>query len=339
MNHEQLAFFNHQLAAMLKSGLPLESSLKQLCASMKRGALREEIERLERDLEQGVPLEEALGRRKLPELYVAMLRAGIKGNDLPGVLTLAADYYNNLHTTWLRLKGLMVYPGIVLVASLFVATFVAFIYTHMIRESSAAFGDFMFTGRGRTSLSGLLIQVWLPVAFLALTTLAFALLVSVRGWRQRARWKLPGFREASLSQLASSLATMLEHGTNLDAALEVAQRNESSPTAQRELALWRQRLANGARRFVDMVQPGALIPPLFVWLVAGAGENWAAGFRRAAAIYDARAKYRIEVALYAALPVTIILLAAIIGMEMTPLVRTFVQFMNDIGGDSVVTGD
>ena len=118
MNHEQLSFFNHQLAAMLKSGLPLESSLRQLSASMSRGPLRDEIQKLEADLEQGVPLEEALGRRTLPELYVAMLRAGLKGNDLPGVLTLAADYYGHLHTTWLRLKGMMVYPGIVLVTSL-----------------------------------------------------------------------------------------------------------------------------------------------------------------------------------------------------------------------------
>src|SRR4051812_28829757 len=73
MNHEQLAFFNQQLAAMLKSGLPLESSLKQLSASMQRGRLRDEIQQLETDLEQGSPLDEALGRRKLPELYVAML--------------------------------------------------------------------------------------------------------------------------------------------------------------------------------------------------------------------------------------------------------------------------
>src|SRR5436190_12684430 len=121
MNHEQLAFFNQQLAAMIQSGLPLESSLKQLSSSMHRGSLRAEIEQLEADLAQGAPLEEALGRRKLPELYVAMLRAGIKSNDLPGVLTLAADYYGNLHTTWLRLKGLLVYPGIVLVTSLLVS--------------------------------------------------------------------------------------------------------------------------------------------------------------------------------------------------------------------------
>jgi hypothetical protein len=80
------------------------------------------------------------------------------------------------------------------------------------------------------------------------------------------------------------------------------------------------------------VQPGRLVPPLFVWLVTGAGENWARGFRRAAEIYDARARHRVEVALYAALPVTILLLAGIIGLEMVPLIQSFALLLNDLGG-------
>ena len=328
MNHEQLAFFNQQLAAMLKSGLPLEGSLKQLSASMHRGLLRAEVEQLGVDLAQGVPLEEALGRRKLPELYVAMLRAGIRGNDLPGVLTLAADYYGNLHTTWLRLKGLMVYPGIVLVTSLLLSGLLAVIFTYTVRNSASAFGD-LLPGRAPT-LPVLLVQVWFPVILLGLTTLAFFLVLSVRRMRHIARWKLPGFREASLSQLASTVSVMLEHGADLGAALDVAQQNETNTSVRRELAAWKLRLANGARHFADMAQPGGLVPPLFVWLVTGAGENWARGFRRAADAYDARAKYRVELALYAALPITIILIAVLIGTEMAPLVRGFVQFMDSM---------
>jgi type II secretory pathway component PulF len=326
MNHEELSFFNQQLAAMLKSGLPLESSLKQLSSSMRRGKLREEIEKLEADLEQGTPLEEALGRRKLPELYVAMLRAGTKGNDLPGVLTVAADYYGNLHTTWLRLKGLMVYPGIVLVTSLLVSLFLALIYTRMVKESSGVF-DAMVLGKEPTSLPMLLLQVWFPVAFLALASLAFFVVLFVRQLRHFVRWKLPGFREASLSHLALTFATMLENGADFGAALEMVQKNETAVAAQLELGAWRYRLENGARKFADIAQPGSLVPPLFVWLVTGAGENWARGFRRAAELYDRRAKYRTEVLLYAALPVAILLVAAIVGTEMLPLVQGFTRLL------------
>jgi type II secretory pathway component PulF len=60
MNLDEFPFVNQQLAGMLKSGIPLEGALKQLCATMRRGALRGELEKLEADLTQGVPLAEAL---------------------------------------------------------------------------------------------------------------------------------------------------------------------------------------------------------------------------------------------------------------------------------------
>ncbi len=43
-----------------------------------------------------------------------MLLVGARSNDLPGMLTLLADYYQRQHLLWTRLKGLMTYPAIVL---------------------------------------------------------------------------------------------------------------------------------------------------------------------------------------------------------------------------------
>src|SRR5437867_7895499 len=87
MNHEEFAFVNHQLAGMLRDGIPLEGSLRQLCSQMQRGQLRSELQLLERDLAKGVPLATALTARKLPELYVQTLQIGARTNDLPAVLT------------------------------------------------------------------------------------------------------------------------------------------------------------------------------------------------------------------------------------------------------------
>ena len=47
MKPDELAFANEQLAGMLKSGLPLEGSLRELSASMKGGSLRTELVALE----------------------------------------------------------------------------------------------------------------------------------------------------------------------------------------------------------------------------------------------------------------------------------------------------
>ena len=90
MNGEQIAFFNYQLAGMLRTGIPLEAALQRLCVGLKRGRWRQEMERLQADLTQGVPLERALAQRQLPPIYVQLLRVGAGSNDLPGTLTMAA---------------------------------------------------------------------------------------------------------------------------------------------------------------------------------------------------------------------------------------------------------
>ena len=94
MNYDEFAFFNQQLATMLRDGIPLEGALKQLCQGMRAGPLRGELKLLEADLATGTPLAEALSRRELPEFYRRMLELGVRSNDMPGVPTLVADHYH-----------------------------------------------------------------------------------------------------------------------------------------------------------------------------------------------------------------------------------------------------
>jgi type II secretory pathway component PulF len=84
MNYDEFSFFNRQLAAMLKDGVPLEGAIKQLCGDMRAGRLREQLELLERDLAKGTPLKEAMAARNLPAYYKKMVEVGVRTNDLPG---------------------------------------------------------------------------------------------------------------------------------------------------------------------------------------------------------------------------------------------------------------
>jgi hypothetical protein len=43
MKNDEFAFFNQQLAAMLRDGIPLEGALRRLCQEMRRGSLRDEL--------------------------------------------------------------------------------------------------------------------------------------------------------------------------------------------------------------------------------------------------------------------------------------------------------
>ena len=149
MKYDEFAFFNQQLAAMLRDGIPLEGALRRLCDEMRRGKLRDELQALEADLAKGTPLAEALKARQLPELYKRMILVGVKSGDLPGALTMLADYFQRRHMLGTRLKGLMVYPLIVLFAAFLLSCFLSFILGTFIwnnltfpRGQSFASGDF-----------------------------------------------------------------------------------------------------------------------------------------------------------------------------------------------------
>jgi len=323
MNYDEFAFFNQQLAAMLRDGIPLEGALKELCEGMRDRRLRAEVAQLGEELSRGTPLKEALGHRDLPELYRRMLALGAQSNDLPGMLTLVADHYQKSHALWARLKGLLVYPAIVLLVSLGLTTILSIACSHFM---SGVSGDFIPQAPALLALS-----VWLPPVALAMLVVAALVLVAIpksRGWL---RWHVPAFREASLAQLASALALMLKNGTTLPEALALAEGLEgTSSTGKATIAYWRSLVEEGRGKPSQWPGTRRPFPPLFLWLVQRSGEDISGGFQKASEIYQARASYRIEMALYGVLPISILFLGQMVFWQITPLIRTLVSVMNSL---------
>jgi type II secretory pathway component PulF len=317
---------NQQLAAMVRDGIPLESALRRLCAEMRQGALRAELEKLEADLAKGTPLREAVRACQLPELYRQMLEVGAQSNDLPGILTMLADHYQRRHVVWTRLKGLMVYPVIVLFGAFLLSCFLSIVMS----KFAESFLQMGFAGV-QTRLPNFLIAVWVPTVFLGFAAAAMAVVLATPDVRRALRWRLPAFKEASLAQIASALALMLKSGVPLNNALGLVEQLERGTPAETELARWRQRLAAGQGKFSEMAADGKLFPPLFVWTVSQAGEDLTAGFQRAAETYQSRASYRTELLLYSALPCSVLALGMLIIGEIRPVIVVLTTFMNSLG--------
>ncbi|HWX23258.1 MAG TPA: type II secretion system F family protein [Candidatus Binatia bacterium] len=322
MNHDEFAFFNQQLGAMLRDGIPLEGALKQLAAGMRTGPFRTEIQALEGDLAKGTPLKEALVRRNLPDFYKRMVEVGTRSNDLPGVLTLLADHYHRANALWTRLKGLMVYPLLVLLVSLGLTLVLSVLFSRFLSNLFDQFGP-------QPTL--FIASMWIPPLVLgALVILALAALW-IPKWRARLRWRLPAFREASLAQLASSIALMLRNGVTLPEALAMAETLEGASPARTALARWRYFVEAGQGKPTQWYRPSPPFPPLFLWLVQKGGEDVGAGFQKAAEIYQARASYRIELALYGALPVSILFLGQMVFWQVAPLMKAMSVMMSWLG--------
>ncbi|MFO1496947.1 MAG: type II secretion system F family protein [Verrucomicrobiota bacterium] len=308
---------------MLRSGIPLEGALRQLSSSLRRGALKEELQQLEADLAKGLPLGEALANRNFPDLYRRMVVVGTQGSDLPGILTLMADHYQRVNAIGARLKGLMVYPSIVVFASLALSVFLALFFRNFTRDLPQILSD---ANMELIVTPGVMVLVWMPVIALGATTLVLVTALFLPPFRRWLRWHLPGFKEAGLAQLASAMSVMLKAGTTLADSLGLLGYLENNTPVGRDIVQWQHRLAQGHARFAEIAANSRIVPPLFFWVVNSAEEDLAQGFQRAAEIYQARAAYRVEVFLYAALPVSILFLGSMLVSQAYPVIRLFAQF-------------
>ena len=328
MKHDEFAFFNQQLAAMLRDGIPLEGALRRLCEEMRRGKLRDELQALEAALAQGTPMADALQSRQLPELYKRMMVVGVKSGDLPGALTMLADYFQRQSGLRMRLKGLMVYPIIVLTVAFLLSCFLSFILGNFIWNNLNSLSG----GKHPVASVGL----WMPPVLFGLALIAVFASLAISPTRRKLRWRLPAFREASLAQVASVIWLMLKNGVPLGDTLALVEQLEKGTRAEHEIAGWRRRLVSGRGKFSEMAGNSKVFPPLFIWTVAQSGEDLASGFKRTAELYQARARYRTEMFLYSALPCSILLVAALILSQIQPVFQALTSFISAIGGDNIL---
>lgn len=334
MKLDEFAFVNQQLAGMLKGGLPLEGALRQLCTSLDHGDLKFELAALEADLAKGTPLRDALPPRQLPEFYKRMLLIGAQANDLPGVLLLLADYYQRLDALWTRLRGLLVYPLIVLVAATALSLVLGFLLDAI---SGAVMGDsfaneywFDFSPASHTWYA----LRHLPSVVLCGLTLATFAVLGLPVLRRKLRWRLPGFREAALAQLAAGLSMLLRGGCSLGETLALLRQLERDSPVADELKTWGERLAAGRGELRELSAGSRVFPPLFMALASESGQDLAKGFGQVADTFQARAAARAEALLYSALPVTALALGVIIALQLMPVFHTLVRTMDALGGSN-----
>lgn len=308
MKLDELAFFNQQLAGMLKAGLPLEGSLRQLSAGMTKGKFRDQLKELEGKLAAGEPLEKAVAASKLPDFYKRMLIAGRKAEALPQVLLLLADYYQQASVLAIRIKGVLLYPGMIIIGSWLLSMLIWYLYFSLRDSVMSAFRG-MFGGSAPPQfIAGMV----LPSVIVTLVAIGYLVVTLTPSLRRLAMWKLPGLKEASIARLSHLFGMMLQSGCPLKETLPVLRELEHGGPAQRMIYMWEKTIAEGDNRFESLAASKSPMPPLFFWLVGNDRENWTAGLLRASSVYHHRARNQLELILMSVTPVCVILLGMLI---------------------------
>jgi len=110
--------FARNLGAMLSAGLALARALAVIERQTKNAKMSAVVSQVASDVRRGEPLHGALGKfpKIFPKLFVAMVRAGEEGGDLPASLQVISDQMERMYALKKKIRGALIYPCVILIA-------------------------------------------------------------------------------------------------------------------------------------------------------------------------------------------------------------------------------
>ena len=120
---KDIAVFSRQIATMLKSGVPIVTSMEIIAGGQKNPKMRDLVNTIRSDIESGSSLSEALTKHpvQFDELFRNLVKAGESAGVLDTVLDTVATYKENIEALKGKIKKAMFYPAMVVAVALLVS--------------------------------------------------------------------------------------------------------------------------------------------------------------------------------------------------------------------------
>jgi general secretion pathway protein F/type IV pilus assembly protein PilC len=282
---QAMSQFYIQLAALLRSGVPLLRSLEVLGRQSTNPALKKIVDDLQARVTEGDSLADAMGRhpRAFTDLSRSIVRAGGEGGFLEEALERVARFTDQQAELKSRVMGAMAYP-------IFLAVFGVTIVTVLVIFFVPKFEDLFTRLRARGELP--LMTDWL--LWISDSIHAYGLLIAIvvagavmwarqklqsdegRWWLDRMRLKLPQagtiYRNLAVSRFCRVLGTLLAGGVPIVRSLKIS----SDSTGNRVLASAINEAAENITAGESLASPLAAsghFPPNVVEMVAVAEQS------------------------------------------------------------------
>lgn len=324
---KDLAILSRQFASMTAAGLTLLRSLAILGEQTEKPKLREAIDTIASDVQNGVTLSTAMSRHPehFPSLMINMIRAGETGGFLDDALARIARMYEADASLRAKIKSAMTYPVIVLVFSMLLGTgvliFIVPVFEKMFRQLG---GQLPLPTQVMVTLSH---SMWF-VGPLFLIACAVGIRVYRKAVRtspafrlkvDRLKLRLPVFgtlfTKLAISRWARNLSTLLSVGVPIMRALEIVGGAAGNAVVAEAMTDVRAAVRSGA----PISKPLALQPlfPRMVVQMIEVGEQTgqtAEMLDKVGDFYDEEVATATESLSSALEPLMVVLLGAVIGV-------------------------
>jgi len=287
VSKKDLVAFFRSFATLVAAGVSIRRALAvthEQCASHR---LREALASALNDVENGLPLSEALARhpKEFPRLFVTILKAGETGGILEDVLERLASLLERERAAVTRLASALTYPAVVASAAV---ALIVFLITSIVPAFSAMFEQMHVPVPWITAVLisfGTLLhrpESWIAIPAVMLCAVIFV--IRMRGTEvgrsafEAVAMRMPLIgaimKKTAVAQLARMLGTLLGSGVGVIAALEVLSDVATISSYRRSIGAVRTALAEGASISEPLAYSG-LYEPMFVHLVRVGEETGA----------------------------------------------------------------
>ena len=269
-----------QLATLLQAGLPLADALRAVAAQSEKRAVQQVLLAVVECLGEGQSLAVALGRapQAFTPAYCATVAAAERSGHLAAAFEQLAEHIENQQLARQRIRLALVYPTILLCASLAIVAFllgfvvpdVVQVFTHNHQQLPAMTRVLMALSEGAQRFG-------LPFAAALVAAGLFARL-AVRAPPRRLRWhglvlRIPVFgalvRGSEAARAIRTLAILVRSGVPLVDALGIAAGVVGNQMLRVRLQAVAQAVSEGAT-LARSLEQSATLPPLMLHMIASA---------------------------------------------------------------------
>ncbi len=252
---DDFLIFNQQFVTLSKSGLPLQKSLDLLARQAKSEQLRIALEGVRDQVRSGALLSNAFeSTGQFPKVYAATLSAGERSGSLDRVLAQYVVYQKVSRGFRKKLLSALIYPAFLMV---FLVVLISFVIGFIVPRFALLYQDL---GVELPQLTQVVISFSLGLQRFAVAILLVAVLVVLglrAAWRSpqvRLAWDRLKFRlpivgslllKFSVAEFARTMATLLQGGLPVVAALETAKASITSPLLARAIAQAKEEVTGG----------------------------------------------------------------------------------------------
>ena len=275
---KDIVIFTRQFATMIDAGLPLVQCLEILAGQQENKTFKKVLTSVKATVEGGSTFADALKQHPkiFDELFVNLIHAGEAGGILDTILRRLAVFLEKAEALKRKVKGAMVYPGVVITIAMSVVVVLLVFVIPVFKEMFEGSGDKL---PGPT-LMVLAMSEFVQNYFIHMAVLLAIIFVIFRKFSRtrkgriiidRVALKTPAIgvllRKVAVARFCSTLGTMISSGVPILDALEITAKTAGNVIIEKAIMNTRTAIAEG-RTIAEPLMETGVFPGMVVRMIA-----------------------------------------------------------------------